>query len=225
MAERDSYEGTIELVTLTDPKSAAAEAYRALRMNLAFTSLDQQLRTFVVTTPAAAGLASNAAANLAVVMAQAGRQVCLVDADLRRPSLHTLFRVPQEPGLTTVMLSQDASATATLTASGVPGLSLLTSGALPPNPADILGSNRMGELLADLQQRAEVVIFQAPPVTVAVDASVLAAQTDGLLLVVRTGHTRRDRIEQAKELLERFRVRILGTVLTDAPDRGLLTGY
>ncbi|MBN1246305.1 MAG: CpsD/CapB family tyrosine-protein kinase [Anaerolineae bacterium] len=225
MAEPGSYEGTTNLVTLTDPQSPAAEAYRALRMNLAFTSLDRQLRAFVVTAPAAAGLTSNVAANLAVVMARAGQHVCLVDADLRRPSLHDLFHVPQEPGLTTVMLSQDPTATVTFAASSVPGLSLLPSGALPPNPADILGSNRMGELLDDLKQMADVVIFQAPPVTVAVDASVLAAQTDGLILVVRTGHTRRDRIEQAKELLERFRVRILGTVLTDAPDRGLLTGY
>src|SRR5690606_14593019 len=103
--------------------------------------------------------------------------------------------------------------------------SLLPSGALPPNPADILGSQKMKSLLELLQDRADVVIMQTPPVTVAVDAAVLAAQTDGLLLVVRAGHTRRDRIEQAKDLLARFRVRLLGAVLTDAPDRGLLTGY
>jgi len=107
----------------------------------------------------------------------------------------------------------------------VPGLSLLPSGTLPPNPADILGSKKMANLLEQLKGEADIVILQAPPVTVAVDASVLAAQTDGLLLVVRTGHTRRDRVEQAQELLERFRVRVLGTVLTDAPDRGLMTGY
>lgn len=225
MAEPGSYRGTVDLVTLTDPQSPAAEAYRALRMNLAFTSLDRQLRALVVTAPAAAGLTSNAAANLAVVMAQAGQRVCLVDADLRRPSLHGLFGVPQEPGLTTVMLSQTATVPGSVTPSDVPGLSLLPSGALPPNPADILGSNRMEKVLADLKGIADVIIFQTPPVTVAVDASVLAAQTDGLILVVRAGHTRRDRIEQAKELLERFRVRILGTVLTDAPNRGLLTGY
>jgi capsular exopolysaccharide synthesis family protein len=232
MAELGYNDATVNLVTLTDPQSPAAEAYRALRMNLAFTSLDRTLRTFVVTAPAAAGLASNAAANLAVVMAQAGQRICLVDADLRRPSLHDLFHIPQEPGLTTTLVDQHLNISTTvpknslaLNETGVPGLSLLTSGKLPPNPADILGSNRMVSLLADLKEKMDTVIFQAPPVTVALDASVLAAQTDGLILVVRTGHTRRDRIEQAKELLERFRVRILGTVLTDAPDRGLLTGY
>ncbi|MCU0520242.1 MAG: CpsD/CapB family tyrosine-protein kinase [Anaerolineae bacterium] len=215
----------VNLVTLRDPRSPAAEAYRALRMNLAFTSLDRDLTCFVVAPPGAEGLDANVAANLAVVMAQSGKQVCLVDADLRRPTLHTLFGVAQEPGVTTLLVSPEDDFATQLADTGVPGLLLLPSGALPPNPADILGSNKMAALLDRLQGMADVVIFQAPPVTVAVDAAVLAAQTDGLLLVVRTGHTRRDRVEQAKELLERFRVRLLGAVMTDAPDRGLLTGY
>ncbi|MGC9522270.1 MAG: CpsD/CapB family tyrosine-protein kinase [Anaerolineae bacterium] len=213
------------LVTLSDPQSPAAEAYRALRMNLAFTSLDHALGTFVVSSPAPPGVESNVAANLAVVMAQAGQRICLVDADLRRPRLHELFGVSQEPGITTLMVGQTEGQEIPLVESSIPGLLLLPSGALPPNPADILGSNKMAALLAKLKEQVDVVILQAPPVTVAVDASVLAAQTDGLLLVVRAGHTRRDRIEQSKDLLERFRVRLLGAVLTDAPDRGLLTGY
>ncbi len=213
------------LVTLVTPQSPAAEAYRALRMNLAFTSLDHELGTFVVSSPAPPGMECNVAANLAVVMAQAGQRICLVDADLRRPRLHDLFDVPQEPGITTLMVGQTEGQEIPLAETSVSGLFLFPSGALPPNPADILGSNKMGGLLVKLKERVDVVILQAPPVTVAVDASVLAAQTDGLLLVVRAGHTRRDRIEQSKELLERFRVRLLGAVLTDAPDRGLLTGY
>jgi non-specific protein-tyrosine kinase len=213
------------LVTLQDPRSAVAEAYRALRMNLAYTSLDRALGSIVVSSPAVGGMDPSVAANLAVVMAQADQRVILVDADLRRPGLHDLFDVPQEPGVTTVMLSHEAEIDIPLVETGVPGLSLLPSGSLPPNPADILGSNKMGMLLTRLKDQADVVVLQAPPVTVAVDASVLAAQTDGLLLVVRAGHTRRDRIEQAKELLQRFRARLLGAVMTDAPDRGLLTGY
>jgi capsular exopolysaccharide synthesis family protein len=213
------------LITLRDPRSPAAEAYRALRMNLAFTSLDQALSMFVVASPAAADMDSDVAANVAVVMAQAGQTVTLVDADLRRPRLHMLFEVPQEPGVTTVLLDQVEDVELPLLSTEVPGLSLLPSGALPPNPADILGSNRMRALLLRLRDLSDVVILQAPPVTVAVDASVLAVQTDGLLLAVRAGHTRRDRIDQAKDILERFRVRLLGAVMTDAPDRGLLTGY
>ena len=215
----------VNLVTLCDPQSAAAEAYRALRMNLAFTSLDRALEIFVVSSPAVAGMSSDTAANLAVVLAQAGQRVCLVDADLRRPTLHEIFDVPQEPGLTTFILSDSAAQSVAPVETAVSGLSLLPSGTLPPNPADILASKKMANLLEQLKGEADIVILQAPPVTVAVDASVLAAQTDGLLLVVRTGHTRRDRVEQAQELLERFRVRVLGTVLTDAPNRGLMTGY
>jgi len=215
----------VNLVTLRDPQSPAAEAYRALRMNLAFTSLDRALEILVVSSPAVAGMSSDTAANLAVVLAQAGQRVCLVDADLRRPSLHDIFHVPQDPGLTTFMLDNSIAQSVALVETTVPGLSLLPSGTLPPNPADILSSKKMTNLLEQLKGEADIVILQAPPVTVAVDASVLAAQTDGLLLVVRTGHTRRDRVEQAQELLERFGVRVLGTVLTDAPSRSLMTGY
>jgi non-specific protein-tyrosine kinase len=213
------------LVTLYDPNNPAAEAYRALRMNLAFTSLDRSLHAFVVASPAVAGMESNVAANLAVVMAQSGQRVILVDADLRRPELHDVFGVPQEPGLTTWMLSREGDAPVSLLETDVEGLSFLPSGAQPPNPADILNSDKMRALLEDLKAAADVVIFQTPPVTVAVDAALLAAETDGLLMVIRSGHTRRDRVEQAKELLERFRVRLLGAVMTDAADRGLLTGY
>jgi non-specific protein-tyrosine kinase len=194
-------------------------------MNLAFTSLDRSLSCFVVAPPAVAGMESNATANLAVVMAQAGQSVILVDADLRRPQLHEVFGIPQEPGLTTWMLSRDQKELISLVETGVDGLRLLPSGALPPNPADILNSERMKSLLENLKAAADVVIFQTPPVTVAVDAALLAAETDGLLMVIRSGYTRRDRVEQSKELLERFRVRLLGAVMTDAPDRGLLTGY
>ncbi|HOT93311.1 MAG TPA: CpsD/CapB family tyrosine-protein kinase [Anaerolineae bacterium] len=213
------------IVTLTDPRSPAAEAYRALRINLAFTSLDKPLETVVISSPAPDATKSQVAVNLAVVMAQAGQRVILVDADLRRPSLHRCFDAPQEPGLTGYMLSQDGESALVLAETGVPNLHLLPSGALPPNPADILGSQKMEQLLTHLKARADVVVLDTPPVTVAVDASVLGVRTDGLLLVVQAGHTRRDHIAQAKELLERFHVRLLGAVFTDAPEGSLLTGY
>lgn len=214
-----------DLVTLSHPRSPAAEAYRALRVNLTFASLDKSLETLVVSTPEAEPAKSYVAANLAIVMAQAEQRVVLVDADLRRPHLHELFGCPPEPGLTSVILNREAQRELPLVETGVPGLQLLPSGTLPPNPADILGSRKMEQVLATLKERADVVILDTPPVTVAVDAAVLAAKTDGLLLVVRSGHTRRDAITQAKELLERWRVRLLGAVLTDAPEGKLLTGY
>lgn len=216
---------TQNLITLSDPRSPASEAYRALRMNLEFTSLDKSLESVVISSPETEVHKSMVAANLAIVMAQGGQRVVLVDADLRRPNLHILFGLPQEPGVTTYMLGRDVETTLHLAETQIPDLLFLPSGALPPNPADILGSQKMHQLLEQLRNEADVVILDAPPVTVAVDASVLAAQTDGIVLVVRAGQTRRDHIDQAKEFLERFRVRILGAVLTDAKDQGLLTGY
>lgn len=214
-----------KLIALSEPRSPAAEAYRALRANLAFASLDKPLEAFVITSPGVDEPRSLVAANLAVVMAQAGQRVLLVDADLRRPSLHTIFDVPQEPGLTSFILNQDELAANSAIETAVPGLRLLPSGALPPNPADIMGSQRMQVLLEELKAQADIVLLVTPPVTVAVDAPLLAAQTDGLVLVVRAGHSRLDRVEQAKELLERFRVRLFGAVLTDAAASDLWTGY
>ncbi len=214
-----------DLVTLREPRSPATEAYRALHANLKFASIDRSLNSMVVAPPDTAGLEDSVAANLAVVMAQAGQRVILIDADLRRPRLHDLFGLAQEPGVTDVVLSRDESVAIPLLETEVEGLCVIPSGALPPNPADVLGSQSMQSLLDRLQEQADIAIFAAPPVTIAVDASVLAAQTDGLMLVVRAGHTRRDRIEQAKEQLKRFRARLLGAVMTNAPKQGRLTGY
>ncbi len=213
------------LVTLVSPDTPAAEAYRALRLNLAFTSLDKPLEMVVVSSPGPNATKSSVAANLAVVAAQAGQQVVLVDGDLRRPHVHELFGVAQEPGVTQVMLSHAAMGDLPLIETEVVGLRLLPAGALPPNPADIVGSQKMAQLLAHVQSQADLVIVDAPPVTVAVDAAVLATHADGLLLVIRAGHTRRDRIEQAKLLLTRFEARLLGAVFTDSTEGGLLTGY
>jgi non-specific protein-tyrosine kinase len=107
----------------------------------------------------------------------------------------------------------------------VEGLAVLPCGVLPPNPADILSSSRMARLITTLTSQADFVVFDAPPVLVAMDAIALATKTDGLLLVVRSGHTRRDKLEQAKQLLSRSDVRLLGAVLTDSPERGMWTGY
>ncbi len=215
----------INLVTLSDPQSSAAEAYRALRMNLAFASVDKMLHMVVISSSAPDETKSPVAANLAVVLAQSEKRVVLVDADLRRPHLHQLFGIPQEPGVTTVMLDKAENAALPLVQTAIPGLRVLPSGALPPNPADILASQKMEMLLERIKAESDIVILDAPPVTVAVDAAVLGARSDGLLLVVRAGHSRRDHIAQAKEMLERSHVRLLGAIFTDAPEGGLLTGY
>jgi len=206
-----------QLITLTDPRSPAAEAYRTLRTNLTFAGLDHPIETLVVTSPAPGEGKSIAAANLAVTMAQGEHRTILVDADLRRPVLHEIFGVSNERGLTTMFVDSQARANPPLVEVGVENLWLLPSGPLPPNPADLLGSRRMEEIIAVLRSRADILLFDAPPVIAVTDAAVLGMKVDGVLLVVAAGRTRREHARQARELLERARVRVVGAVLTDVP--------
>ncbi|MBP6786179.1 MAG: CpsD/CapB family tyrosine-protein kinase [Candidatus Promineofilum sp.] len=211
------------LVTITDPRSPASEAYRALRTNLSFYSLDKPLRTLIVTSPAAGEGKSTTAANLAVTMAQSGRRTILVDCDLRRPTLHELFGLPIAPGLTNVVM--DEAGDLPLQKTAVDNLWLLSSGPKPPNPADMLGALRMEQIIAQLAEQADMVLFDAPPVMAASDAAILGAKTDGVLLVVQAGKTRRDHSERAREVLEKAGVRIVGAALTNAPKDGSMGEY
>jgi capsular exopolysaccharide synthesis family protein len=213
------------LITLTDPRSPAAEAYRALRTNLTFAALDKPIETLVVTSAAPGEGKSTTLANLAVTMAQGERRTILVDADLRQPKLHELFGVSNSRGLTTMFVEPDALRDPPLAQTQVGNLLLLPSGPLPPNPADLLGSSRMEEVIAALRDRADVILFDAPPVVVVTDAAVLGTKVDGVLLVVSAGRTRRDHAQQARELLERVHVRVVGAVLTNAPRDVSLGGY
>ena len=211
------------LITLTDPRSPVSEAYRTLRTNLSFSSLDKPIRTLVVTSPAPDEGKSTTVANLAVTMAQGGRRTILVDCDLRRPALHTLFDCQAEPGLTNLLLEEDGQPA--LQQTQVEGLQLLSSGPLPPNPADLLGSQKIDKVIASLAGMAEVVLFDAPPVIAVTDAAVLGAKVDGVLLVISAGKTRREHAERAKEMLERANVRIVGAALTNAPQDSSIGGY
>jgi non-specific protein-tyrosine kinase len=218
--------GRTALITLTHPRSPVTEAYRSLRTNLEFSSLDRPLRTMIVTSAAPEEGKSTTLANLAVTMAQAGKRVILVDADLRRPVQHTLFGLRDAPGLTNLVIDADATREPPLQPTGIANLQLLASGPLPPNPSELLGSRRMTEIIAGLAERAEVVLFDAPPVIAVTDAAVLASRVDGVLLVIYAGKTRREHVEKARALLDKVNARIVGTVLTNVrPDASLQYYY
>jgi len=209
-----------ELITLTDPQSPVTEAFRTLRTNLIFSSLDHPLATLLVTAATPDEEKSLTLANLAVSMAQGGRKTILVDCDLRHPRQHEIFGVAAQPGLTEYVL--EGSARPALVATGVEGLQLLPAGALPPNAADLLSSRKLDAAIASLKTLADVVLFDAPPVLAVTDAALLATKLDGVLLVVSAGQSRRDRALRAKEMLEKIHVRLVGTVLTHAAlDRSL----
>jgi capsular exopolysaccharide synthesis family protein len=215
-----------ELITLTHPRSPIAEAYRSLRTNLEFSSLDRPLRTLIVTSAAPEEGKSTTLANLAVTMAQAGKRVILADADLRRPVQHKLFGLHDAPGLTNLVIDGDASREPPLQPTGVPNLQLLASGPLPPNPSELLSSRRMTEIIAGLAERADVVLFDAPPVIAVTDAAVLASRVDGVLLVIYAGKTRREYVEKARALLDKVNAHVVGAVLTNVrPDASLQYYY
>jgi len=214
-----------ELITLTHPRSPAAEAYRTLRTNLTFAGLDKPIETLVVTSAAPGADKSTVLANLAVTIAQSERRTILVDADLRQPGLHAIFGLSNEQGLTTLFVQPHMLDKPPLAQTGVENLLLLPSGPLPPNPADLLGSRRMEEIIAALRSRADVILFDAPPVVAVTDAAVLGSRVDGVLLVVAAGRSRRDHVQRARELLERAHARVVGAVLTHAPRGVTLGGY
>jgi len=205
----------VNLITLTNPRSAAAEAYRTLRTNLMFSQLDNNLRTVAITSPAQGEGKSLTLANLAVTLAQSEHPTIIVDADLRRPAQHEIWGVSNAQGLTGMILEPDAEPP--LLETEVPSLWVLPSGALPANPADVLASRRMDEVIARLTQAAAYVLVDVPPVLAATDAAVLSRKLDGVLLVVKAGASRRDQITHAHEQLNRVGARVLGVVMTNAP--------
>jgi capsular exopolysaccharide synthesis family protein len=208
---------TPKLITLNDPRSAAAEAFRTLRTNLMFSSVEQPIHTLLVTSPAQSDGKSTIIANLAITFAQAGNKTILVDADLRRPSQHEIWGISNERGLTTMMLDESAMSTPPLASTSVENLQILPTGIIPPNPADVLSSQRMNAVIGVLKARANYILFDSPPVLAATDAALLGSKLDGVLLVVRAGHTRREQAARARQALERVHVRIVGAVLSNAP--------
>lgn len=213
------------LVTIDDALSPAAEAYRALRLNLQFAALDRRLQTIMITSPGVAEGKSTILANLGITMAQIDQRVVLVDCDLRKPQLHTLFRLPNELGLTTMMLDDQALQHPPLQSTPIEGLNLLASGPLPPRPTDLIGSQRMETVILRLREEADILLFDAPPIMVAADAIVLASKVDAVLLVVSAGETKRDHVQQAMERLNRINAHIVGAVLNNAPANDTLQGY
>ena len=205
------------LITLSQPRSAAAEAYRSLRTNLMFSSVESPIQTLLVTSAAREDQKSATLANLAVTYAQSGNRTILVDADLRQPKQHEIWNLVGGAGLSGMMVDDRAVSDPPLQATAVENLQIICAGELPPNPADLLSGQRMSEIITALKQRADYVLFDSPPVLAATDAALLGIKLDGALLAIRAGETRRDHTAQARQALERVHVRIVGAVLTDAP--------
>lgn len=217
----DEYEN---LITLLDPKSPISEAYRTLRTNIQFSQLDKPTRTIMVTSTTPEEGKSTTLANLAITFAQDGHKAILVDCDLRRPNIHRLFGLPNTDGLTSLALNEKLTKLP-LQETSVPNLRILTSGPLPPNPSELLGSARMDQIIASLKEEADYVLFDSPPIIAVTDAAVLGRKVDGVLLVVRAGKTKREHAAKAKLLLEKVNANILGVVLNNVKFESSLYCY
>jgi len=215
MMKLDSVEHRADgLVALNAPRSPMSELYRTLRTNVGFALLQREAGPLVITSPAPGEGKSTVAVNLAVVFAQSGKRVALVDGDLRAPSLHRFFGFTNNLGFTSLMLEADADPqTAMRQVEGAPGLDVLTSGPLPPNPSEVLGSDRAQAILAALQETHDVVIIDSAPVLLVTDPVVLAQRAAGTVMVLEAGRTRVDAVRRALELLAKSGVKPLGCVV------------
>jgi capsular exopolysaccharide synthesis family protein len=206
--------GDSPVVALADPKSPAAEAYKTLRTSVLFSSAQRGLETLMVTSSHAQEGKSSTTANLGVALAQSGKRVIVVSADLRKPRLHRFFRAQNSVGLTNV-LAGEKDALEVLTWVGVENLRLLPSGPVPGNPAELLGSEAMESLLRELQQASDFVLIDAAPVLPVADAMTLTPFVDAVLFVADARRTTRGAVEQARQQLDQVNARVVGTVLNN----------
>ncbi|NLY10171.1 MAG: CpsD/CapB family tyrosine-protein kinase [Firmicutes bacterium] len=200
------------IVVHDDPKSISSEAFRMLRTNLQYTSPDKELRSLIVTSAGAGEGKSTVSSNLAAAMAQSGIETCIVGCDVRKSTLHHIFGVPNAPGLTSVLVGQAKLEDAILK-TRVPGVSVLPSGPIPPNPSELLQSKTMKEVISDLKEKFEFLILDTPPVVAVADTLLLSRQVDGMILVVAANMVPKDVLLHAKALIDRANANLLGVVL------------
>ena len=206
------------LTVASEDRTPAAEAYRVLRTNLQFSTLDA--RALLVSSANPKEGKTTTVANLGVAIAQTGQRVIVVDSDLRRPALHGIFGLSSAAGLTNALLLGGQDLEQLLQQTRFENLRVLASGPLPPNPAELLNSPRMDSVIQTLRQRADILLFDSPPTGAVADASILAAKVDGAILVVDAGRPRAEALRSACEALSRSKTKVLGAVLNKLTDRG-----
>nr|WP_142423690.1 CpsD/CapB family tyrosine-protein kinase [Enterococcus casseliflavus] len=220
MAKKQERTGTqthaVSLITLIDPSSPISEQYRTIRTNIQFaSSADKQIKTIVITSSGPSEGKSTTSANLAVVFAKSGQRVLLVDADMRKPTVYKTFSLNNASGLSTV-LSTSTSVLEAAQKTVIDNLSVLTSGPIPPNPSELLGSARMNQVMEEAKNLYDVVIFDMPPVVAVTDAQIMASKADGTILVVRENVARKESLTKARDLLNMVQARIVGVVYNGA---------
>ncbi|MBE6048422.1 MAG: CpsD/CapB family tyrosine-protein kinase [Clostridium sp.] len=200
-----------------NPKSVVSESYKTLRTNIQYSSFDKEIKTIVVTSSRAGEGKSMTSCNLALSFAQENKKVLLIDCDLRKPSIHKKFRISNLKGLSNTLVGKIEIENAEYRYNNY--LTILTSGPIPPNPSEMLGSNQLKNLVEKLKERYDVIILDSAPLQAVTDAQLLSANADGTILVVEAEKTKKDDIVSAKELLNKVDANILGLVLNKSKNR------
>ena len=213
--DKQQKQGTT-LITVTKPNSVVAEQFRTIRTNIQFSMIDKDLKTIIFTSSGPYEGKSTVAANIASVFSDQGKKVCLVDADMRKPTVSKTFGLQNTLGLSSLITSRELTVNAVAQTVEEVGLDIITSGPIPPNPSELLNSNRMNEVIKELEQEYDLVLFDMPPVVSVTDAQIMATKTDGVVFVVRRGIAYTDDVKHAKELLDMVHANVLGVVFNGA---------
>lgn len=200
------------LVVFSKPNSVVSEQFRTIRTNIQFSMVDKNLKSLVITSAGPGSGKSIIAANLAATFASEDKRILLVDADLRKPTVHKTFRIRNNDGLTTLLTNRDATIEDMVYRTHVEGLYTLTSGVIPPNPAELLASERMDKLMQELEEIFDLVIYDMPPVIAVTDAQIMASKVEGTIFVLPKGQASKEEVYKSKELLEMVNANILGAI-------------
>lgn len=203
-----------KLITVVNPKAVVSEQFKTIRTNINFSMPDKDLKTLLITSSTPSEGKSTVSSNVAVVFAQEGKRVLLVDADMRKPTVHHTFKLNNTCGLANV-LTRQATIDDVIYESGIEGLRVMTSGPIPPNPAELLTSQMMAMMMQEVAHQYDVVIFDAPPILSVTDAQILSNKCDGTILVVNAGVAEKAGVVKAKEALTASQANIVGVVLNN----------
>ena len=213
------------LITSSSPKSPISEQYRTIRTNIQFSMIDKELKILACTSAMPRDGKSTTIANLAVTIAQQGQKVLLVDSDLRKPTIHKIMEMKNKYGLTDLLTKKETPEEVILPSPRANNLHILPSGPIPPNPSELLGSKVMEELILELSEDYDLILFDTPPVLAVTDAQILGSRCDGVILVIRSNQTEKKEMIKAKELLDIANVNVIGVVLNQVDQKELNYSY
>ncbi len=205
-----------ELITREHPKSPITEAFRSIRTNLSFLSPDKPLQSILITGGGASVGKSLVLVNLAISIAQNEKKVIIIDADMRRPMLHRFFGMTNFGGLSNILTNEDTFENV-LRETDIENLKVISAGIIPPNPAELLSSKKMEEVLKKAQNNADMILIDSPPAVAVTDPVIISNKVDGVILVVASHQTQKDLLQSAQENLEKANANIIGTILNKYP--------